>query len=103
VRLGLPGVSDTPNLPDGGIDFLVADTLGYGTGAAGPETSPAPVGNFSGGQSLERKAKSSSTATSMSSGADATAGNNEDSNNNANDFVVRPVRGPQNLSSPAEP
>jgi hypothetical protein len=104
VRLGLPGVSSTPNLPDGGVDFLVADTVGYGTAAAGPEGMPAPVGNFAGGQSLERKAKASSTATSMSAGgADVALGNNDDSNNNANDFLVRSNRDPQNLAATAEP
>ena len=104
VRLGLPGVSDTPNLPDGGVDVLVSDTVGYGSTAVGAETAPAPAPNFAGGQSLERKAKSSSTATSMATGgADATAGNNFDSNDNANDFVVRPTRQPQNLASAPEP
>lgn len=104
VRLGLPGASATPNLPDGGIDALVADTVGYGTAAAGPEGMAAPTGNFAGGQSIERKAQASSTATSMTTGgADVTAGNNYDSNNNANDFVVRSNRDPQNLGSPAEP
>jgi hypothetical protein len=104
VRLGLPGVSATPNLPDGGVDVLVSDTVGYGTAAAGPETMPAPAGNFAGGQSIERKAKASSTATTMSpGGADVGLGNNYDSNNNASDFVVRPNRDPQNLNSTAEP
>ncbi len=104
VRLGLPGVSNTPNLPDGGVDVRVADTVGYGTSAVGPETSPAPAANFAGGQSIERKANAQSTAVSMSDGgADALGGNNFDSNDNANDFVVRPVRDPQNAAAAPEP
>jgi hypothetical protein len=99
VRLGLPGVSTAV---DGGID-LVADTVGYGT-ALGAETAPVTGASFTTGQSIERKANALSTAASMAiAGADAAAGNNQDTNNNAADFIVRSVRQPQNKAAPTEP
>lgn len=53
--------------------------------------------------SLERKAFSISTITSMASGGDdALSGNGEDSNNNAADFVSREVPQPQNSQSATE-
>ncbi|MBS1152548.1 MAG: Bacterial Ig-like domain (Group 1)/fibronectin type domain protein [Myxococcaceae bacterium] len=103
VRLGLPGVTTASSNPDGGTDLLVADTVGYGTGATGPETSPVIGASFTTGQSIERKANASSTAASMATGADVAAGNNRDSNNNGADFVVRSTRQPQTRLSPAEP
>ena len=42
-------------------------------------------------------------AASMTTGVDATLGNNRDSDNNAADFVVRPARQPQNKASAPEP
>lgn len=54
------------------------------------------------GQSVERKANSGSTADSMTSGADVNGGNGEDTDNNANDFVLRLVSEPQNSTSSAE-
>jgi hypothetical protein len=104
VRLALPGLGTAPLLPDGGVDPLSADVLGWGN-AMGPEGTAAPVGNWSSGASgsLERKAKASSTAASMDTGTDSSAGNNYDSNNNGADFVQRSARGPQNTSSPPEP
>ena len=103
VRLGLPGVTTSVSSPDGGVDPLVADTVGYGNGALGPETSPIAGAGFTTGQSVERKANAASTAASMMNGADVTAGNNRDSNNNGADFVVRTTRQPQAKVSPAEP
>ena len=38
----------------------------------------------------------------MEGGADANRGNGTDSDNNANDFVQRTVREPQNSASPTE-
>jgi hypothetical protein len=104
VRLGLPGVGTVPLLPDGGMDPLVSDTLGWGN-AVGPEGTAAPVANWSSNASgsLERKAKASSTAASMETGADSLLGNNQDTNDNAADFVLRTTRGPQNTMSPPEP
>jgi hypothetical protein len=54
--------------------------------------------------SYERKASATSTAATMSvGGADELAGNAYDTNNNANDFVLRPTRNPQSMLSPREP
>jgi hypothetical protein len=103
VRLGLPGVTTALSNPDGGVDPLVADTVGYGNGALGPETSPIAGAGFTTGQSIERKANAASTAASMATGADVAAGNNRDTDNNGSDFVIRPTRQPQNKLSPAEP
>jgi hypothetical protein len=53
--------------------------------------------------SIERKAKSNSTTESMGSGGDdELLGNSEDTDNNANDFVLRETSGPQNSESPTE-
>ena len=101
IRLGLPGVSLAPSLPDGGIDVAVADTLAWGNAAVGPETTPAPTHGVGG--SLERKAQATSTPSSMVDGGDARAGNGYDSHNNGLDFVVRPSREPQSRASPSEP
>ena len=103
VRLGLPGVTTAITAPDGGVDPLVADTVGYGTGALGPETSPITGATFTTGASVERKANASSTATSMTTGGDVAAGNNRDSDNNSADFVVRTARQPQTKLSTPEP
>lgn len=104
VRLGLPGVSTSVVAPDGGVDPLVADTVGYGSAAIGAEAAPVVGASFTAGQSIERKANAAATATSMASGgADYAAGNNYDSNNNALDFVVRTARQPQSKASAAEP
>lgn len=65
----------------------------------GTEFSPDPGGN----QSLERKARSTSTVDSMSvGGIDEFKGNSYDSNNNTADFILRATSQPQNSSSPAE-
>jgi hypothetical protein len=102
VRLGLPGLGSAPLLADGGVDPLVSDTLGWGN-AVGPEGTAAPVASWNTGGSLERKAKASSTATTMETGSDSTAGNNYDSNDNGADFVLRTMRGPQSTQSTPEP
>jgi hypothetical protein len=106
VRLGLPGISTSPVGPDGGVDPLVADTVGYGS-AVGPETAPVPITPstfFSSGQSIERKAIAGSTSATMASGgSDANSGNNRDSENNSADFVTRAARAPQSKASPSEP
>lgn len=103
VRLGLPGVTTAVSNPDGGVDLLVADTVGYGTTAIGPETSPIVGATFTTGDSVERKANAASTAASMASGSDAAAGNNRDSDNNGSDFVIRVARQPQTKLSTPEP
>jgi hypothetical protein len=105
VRLVLPGATTaTP-----GTDPLVADTLGYGSGASFGEGAPAPQGAWGTGApyqpaSLERKANATSTSMSMGpGGADATAGNGHDSNVNASDVVTRAQRQPQSSASGTEP
>jgi hypothetical protein len=97
VRLGLPGITTSQTDP------LAVDWVGFGTAATAAEgsapvtTIPVAAGSF------ERKALSSSDATSMSTGgADELKGNGQDSDNNAADFVARAKRDPQNASSPTE-
>jgi hypothetical protein len=84
---------------------VVVDRLAWGsatTTGLDPEGSQAPfIDNATAGSSLERKAYGTSTSASMV-GVDANRGNGTDSNHNANDFVVRTVRQPQNSTSPAE-
>ena len=83
--------------PTGGS---IVDFVGYGTANCFEGTIAAAPSNTT---SLERKANSASTATSMGSGgADEFLGNGQDSNNNANDFVTRPPQ-PQNSTSAIEP
>jgi hypothetical protein len=105
VRLVLPGA--TIATPPG--DGLVSDAIGYGSIAVYGEGAAAPAGPWGSSSpytasSLERKAKASSTATSMSQGgADSMLGNGSDTNVNSNDFVVRTSREPQSRTSPPEP
>jgi hypothetical protein len=90
------GAGGTIRLVQGGSS--VVDQLGWGTGASEGSSAPAPNGNAS----LERKARSGSTASSMSFGEDQLFGNSYDSNNNASDFVNRSLREPQ-TSAAREP
>lgn len=84
---------------DAGVTLV--DKVGIGT-AVDSETSPASTPSASG--SVERKANSSSTTVSMKTGGgDEFAGNGEDTDNNANDFVVRALSQPQNSLSSVEP
>jgi large repetitive protein len=79
------------------------DKVGYGTTANAPEGMAIGTVHGSGG-SFERKATRASTNASMSpGGTEERAGNGFDSQNNADDFIVRAAREPQNGSSPAEP
>jgi len=56
------------------------------------------------GASLERKAKQSSTVTTMTgSGIDSDEGNAWDTDNNNADFILRPASQPQNSSNSIEP
>ncbi|HEY9167165.1 MAG TPA: phospholipase D-like domain-containing protein [Candidatus Kryptonia bacterium] len=86
--------------PTGGA---LVDLVGYGSTATGYEgTGPAPAPSNT--ASIERKASSGSTTTSMApGGADELAGNGYDSDNNASDFVQRASPQPQNSASPVEP
>ena len=55
------------------------------------------------GQSLERKANSSSTIDSMINGVDQYSGNNFDDTDNLSDFIIRNSPEPQNSNSLLEP
>ncbi len=83
-------------------DFAgTVDHVAWGTGNA-PEGTAAPAPPANG--SLERKATAASTPESLAAGgAEERAGNAHDSNDNAADFVVQPVRTPQNAASGTEP
>lgn len=105
VRLVLPGAT-AATAPG---DPLVSDAVGYGSAAMYAEGAPAPAGPWGASapynsQSLERKATAASTALTMApGGADALLGNGRDTDVNADDFVVRPLRQPQSSASPTEP
>lgn len=76
------------------------DLLGYGTANCFEGAVASAASNII---SLERKANSTSTTTTMGSGGvDEFLGNGQDSNNNASDFVTRSPQ-PQNSSSAIEP
>jgi large repetitive protein len=82
-------------------DPLQVDKLGYG-GANAPEGT-AIAGLPPANGSYERKAGPDSTDESMGpGGADELKGNSQDTNVNAEDFIIRTVRQPQNSQSPAE-
>lgn len=76
------------------------DKVGMGT-ATDKETSTASVPGDN--KSIERKAQETSTVESMTTGADVTAGNGEDTDNNLNDFILRAASDPQNSVSAIEP
>ena len=96
VRIGGPEMNAS-NLNDPHM----VDRVGYGT-ANQPEGTAAPAHPAAGG-SLERKARDTSTASTMGAGgADANAGNGWDTDDNSKDFVVRAVREPQNSRSETE-
>lgn len=79
-------------------DTLV-DKVGMGE-ATDSETSPAA--NPADGQSIERKANTSSTVESMTNGDDINTGNGEDTDNNSSDFILRTTAQPQNTQSTPE-
>lgn len=81
---------------------IIIDAVGWGTPTGGVLTSTFFTSNPVSGQSIERKAYSTSTISSMTSGADVSKGNGEDSNNNSIDFILRAVSQPQNSSSAIE-
>ncbi len=65
-----------------------------------PEGAVFVVASFTNDQTIERKATVGSTAASMAvGGADEKRGNGIDTDNNANDFVLRGLRDPQSLQS----
>lgn len=82
--------------------ITLVDKVGVGSGASTAEGTG--TATPSAGGSIERRANSSSDATSMGiGGSDEFAGNGEDTENNSNDFVLRTNSQPQNSSSAVEP
>lgn len=79
----------------------VVDKVGFGTAVDKEDTTIAT--NPTASRSAERKAQSSSTVESMTTGVDQLAGNGEDTDNNFNDFIIRTASDPQNTSSAIEP
>lgn len=85
-------------------ETLLIDKVGFGSGdtaAQDKETQTTP--NPPAGTSRERKAKNTSTQTSMTTGVDMLLGNGEDTDNNFTDFVPRSTPQPQNSESAIEP
>lgn len=78
------------------IDAVTLGSVTNPLGEGSPLTAPAD------GKSVERKAKADSTVTSMTSGADASSGNGEDTDNNLSDFITRALSQPQSTTSAAE-
>jgi hypothetical protein len=82
-------------------DALPVDKVGLGS-AGDKET--ATIGNPGSGKSIERKANAFSMKDTMKlSGIDSLLGNGEDTDNNANDFIIRDIPDPQNSNSLSEP
>lgn len=78
----------------------VVDKVGLGT-AGDSET--AAVSNPADNGSVERKASAFSTAATLAAGgAEENAGNGQDTDNNAADFVQQTLSNPQNSGSPPE-
>lgn len=79
----------------------IVDKVAMGTAQDAEGTATVVPGT---GQSIERKAFSTSTPTSMSpGGADEFAGNGFDSDDNSQDFILRSIPNPQNSTSAIEP
>ena len=96
---GLSGTGGHVRIEAGGTTL---DLLGWGSAVNAEGGSAAAVSTDS--SSMERKANASSDATSLASGgADASAGNGYDTDNNGADFVVQSSPNPQNTASTPEP
>lgn len=81
-------------------ESLLIDKVGFGDASDSEGTAET---NPQTGASRERKASSGSTPESMAAGGDDEfAGNGEDTNDNAEDFVSRSIPQPQNSNSPVE-
>jgi len=111
ASVGAVWLTTTDLNPTGPTDMIVVDMVGYdnnkNTGdstmfeGTDPSAPPQPVDTTG---SMERKANASSTNTSMAAGgADVTAGNGYDTDQNGTDFVFQTVRTPQNKASGSEP
>lgn len=85
-----------------GEETTIVDKVAIGDSAQDAETS-AFLTIPDKGQSVERKAKETSTAETMSTGGeDENLGNGHDTNDNSADFILRQVSDPQNSNSPTE-
>jgi gliding motility-associated-like protein len=81
---------------------LRIDSVGWGS-VSSIFTELSPASSIPAGNSIERKALSTSTTSSMAPGGqDQYKGNGEDNENNSTDFLLRSSPQPQNSSSPAE-
>ncbi len=82
----------------------VIDQVQWGTSTGTPLGEGTPfVTNPTAGQSIERKAYTTSSSLSMKpGGADEFSGNGFDTNNNTFDFTIRMASQPQNSSSSTE-
>jgi hypothetical protein len=93
--------NDNTILLFGSDGATIIDKVGFGKAIDSetePETNPAPD------TSRERKANTTSSPTTMASGgSDELKGNGEDTDNNANDFILRNTPQPQNSLSTNEP
>lgn len=79
----------------------IVDKLGMGTAQDNETTAFPNIPDNE--QSIERKASSTSTTPTLATGgSEATAGNGEDTDNNASDFVLQTIANPQNSASAAE-
>ncbi len=96
--------ADTSLALEIGTTGTYVDQLAYGSGHTAPLIEGAAYAtNPAANQSIERKAISTSTATTMASGnIDQTKGNGEDTNANSADFIYRTASDPQNSSSTRE-
>lgn len=84
-------------------DDDIVDLVAWGNDSLGAEGMPVNVDGFSWG-SLERKFDSNSTAELLAiNGEQHWNGNDQDTNNNSNDFVLQNTPNPQNLLSLTEP
>ena len=85
-----------------GDETSIVDKVAIGSSALDPEgTAFTPIPGSE--ASIERKANASSTPLSMGSGgADETAGNGEDTDDNSADFITRESSDPQNSASAIE-
>jgi hypothetical protein len=100
--LAMSGTAGALQLNIGGNVF---DLFGFGTTnlTRFEGTGAATVHTAAGGGSMERKALTTSTAATMSTGGvDVSKGNGWDANDNKTDFIVRTARNPQNSASPIE-
>lgn len=100
------GMSDNSHIHLVNASNQEVDKVGYGTGVVDPEGSAAPNhGTTANNNSVERKARASSTADSLAAGGlHVLSGNGYDTNNNSTDFVAQTHgRNPQNSPSSPEP